>query len=176
MKKYAILILIINFVFLSSCREEIDLPKENQENPKTEVNIGEYTNTVLPSLIAYADETYNGIEKIISYELKSDNKSQFIAMIFKKTNGDIQAINFHFDGEYNGSKLSVNHPFIVICESDGKCKDCGFKTTDVGVVCGCNDPKIESPCILTIDHIDDIDFYANFHEKGLELINKFGIK
>jgi hypothetical protein len=176
MKKIGLIFFTAALLFVMSCTEKKELPEENQDAPKTNVDIGKYSQTVLPSLIGYIYETYNGIGKIISYELKSDNKSQFIALVFQKTDSGIQSINFHFEGEYNGTKLSVNNPFLVICECDDLCKDCGFKTTAEGVVCGCMNEKVDSPCVLTIDHITDFDFYANYHKMGLDLFKEYGIK
>jgi hypothetical protein len=164
--------LVIALNFITSCDETKEIPEETVDNIKT-VDESDYKKSVLPSIIGYIFETKNGIAEVISQELKSDDKSTFAALVIKLASGEVMSVNFHFKGEYNQTELSLNHPFIVICESDGDCKNCGFKTTDVGVECACAEKGKSSPCMLTIDHITDFDFYENYHSIGLELVDEY---
>jgi hypothetical protein len=160
-------------LLISACNENKDNPEvEAKQNSEKSVQ-PDYVKTTLPSILGYIFETYNGISRVISHEAKSDSKSKYIAVVFETTQGDISAINYHYEGEYNQTELTQHHPFLVVCKKDNDCSDCGFQVTDEGTICGCNDKTKESPCMLEIDHVTDYDFYGNYHELGIGLIDEY---
>lgn len=175
-RKYSA-VFVFSLFLLVSCNEKNEAIKEEQKEVNEPKGVsGPYTKQILPSLIGYIFESQGGIGKVISYENTSDNKSKYIAFTYETVNGEIESINYHYEGNYNNSELSVQHPFLVLCVSDADCKDCGFIVSEEGTMCGCNDKSKESPCYLKIDHITDFDFYANYHDLGLELLGELGIK
>ncbi|GAB1370522.1 hypothetical protein MASR1M45_05830 [Candidatus Kapaibacterium sp.] len=177
MRFTTILIFVVGLLFISCGEGKKDSPEAPKQSADAKIDKANYTQTILPSLIGYIYETYNGIGNIISHELKKDNKSTFIALVYQKADGKIQSVNFHFEGNYNNTELTINHPFLVLCNCDKACDDCRFTTNEENqVMCGCNKSEIESPCDLEIDHITDFDFYANYHDLGLEISREFGIK
>ena len=179
LKKFnKILLMLFTIGLLYSCGETKDL-EETEENTDDQNSVrltGEIAETVLPSVVAYYNETKDGIKRVLGFEAKSDSKSKYLAVVFEANDGDIFEANFHYEGEYNKTPLSLKHPFIVVCEGSDDCFNCGFKVTPEGTVCGCNDDTKVSPCMLTVDHIMDFDFYENYHKKGLELIKELNNK
>jgi hypothetical protein len=163
-----LLILGISLAIIS-CNEQ-DKPVQEPEEESVNMAHGDYESSVLPSIVGYFNEVKGGISRLISYEAKSDSKSKYLAVILETSNADIISVNFHYEGQYNQSELSMSHPFIVICESDENCNNCGFKETAEGTICACNEQNNENPCMLSIDHVTDFDFYDNYHELGKELI------
>lgn len=170
-KTFALLITVP--LIIVSCSGQKDKSELDAKSKAEQNENQDYLKTTMPSLLGYIHETYNGISRVISYEDKSDRKSKYIAIVFETTQGDISAINYHYEGEYNNSVLTQQHPFLVLCKKDNGCKDCGFQVTDEGTICGCNDKTNENPCMLEIDHITDFDFYANYHELGIDLVKEY---
>lgn len=169
-RKFNLIILILSVFIILSCNESEEIPGDETVDLQSNISESEYVEKILPSIIGYFNEAKGGLHKVISHSAKSDSKSKYINVIFETTSSEIAEVNFHYEGEYNQTSLSVHNPFMVICEAHDDCNNCGFKTTDEGTVCGCNIEGRESPCQLTIDHIIDFDFYANYHQVGLELM------
>ncbi|MBX3043970.1 MAG: hypothetical protein KIT33_08345 [Candidatus Kapabacteria bacterium] len=168
-----IILVLLSVSMIISCSETEKVIEDETDNSNAEVSKfdGDFTKSIIPSTIAYFNEVKGGLSRVISFEEKSDSKSKYVSFVMETTKGEIFQANVHYEGEYNQSELTALHPFIVICESDDDCKNCGFQTTEEGTMCGCNTPGSESPCVLSIDHVTDYNFYINYHDLGMDLLD-----
>lgn len=167
-------LIVFSLMFFIGCNENKDTPQEEEYIEIPQEGTIDYKREILPSIAGYIDSTaQSSLNRIVSSEIKSDNKSKFVAVIYELSNGDLESLNFHFEGEYIQEKLSIQHPFIVSCECDENCKNCGFKTTDEGVICGCM-ADVDSPCNLKVSTFQHIDFYETFHERGYAVLTHIG--
>lgn len=183
MVKYYFLIFCFCIILvsgLSSCGEQKEQPenltekysKEELSKVLKEVPSGDYVSTGLPAAVGYLSDKKGIIRKLISHEMKQDSKSKYIAVMYETSDASIETINVHFEGEYNGNKLSWNHPYIFICEKFEDCNNCSFSVSSEGTVCGCMVAEKNSPCFLNTDYISEYDFYDKYFDTGKNILTR----